>query len=37
MPATVLELGPLDLVVERTAQLADAVAMAVEGWATPLT
>jgi N-acetylmuramoyl-L-alanine amidase len=33
MPASVLELGPLDLVVERTAELADAVATAVEGWA----
>ena len=36
MPATVLELGPLDRVVERAAQLADAVSAAVEGWATPV-
>jgi N-acetylmuramoyl-L-alanine amidase len=33
MPASVLEVGPLDRLVERTAQLADAVALAVEGWA----
>jgi N-acetylmuramoyl-L-alanine amidase len=36
MSATVLELGPLELVVERTAQLAEAVALAVERWATPV-
>ena len=35
MPAVVLEVGPLERVVERTAQLADAVAAAVEGWVTP--
>jgi N-acetylmuramoyl-L-alanine amidase len=34
MPACVLELGPLDRLVERTAELAGAVAAAVEGWAT---
>jgi N-acetylmuramoyl-L-alanine amidase len=33
MPASVLEVGPLDLVVERAAQLADAVAAAVAAWA----
>lgn len=32
MPASILEVGPLDRLVERTAQLADAVALAVEGW-----
>jgi N-acetylmuramoyl-L-alanine amidase len=35
MPAAVLEIGPLDRVVERTAQLAAGVAAAVETWATP--
>jgi N-acetylmuramoyl-L-alanine amidase len=33
MPASVLEVGPLDRLVERTAQLADAVAQALEEWA----
>jgi N-acetylmuramoyl-L-alanine amidase len=35
MPASVLEVGPLDRLVERTAQFADAVADALEGWAVP--
>lgn len=33
MPASVLEVGPVDRLVERTAQLAEAVALAVEAWA----
>ena len=33
-PRCVLELGPLDRLVERTAELAGAVADAVEGWTT---
>jgi N-acetylmuramoyl-L-alanine amidase len=33
MPATVLEVGPLDRLVERTGQLAEAIADGVEGWA----
>ena len=37
MPASVLEMGPLDRVVERTGQLAEAVALALEGWGIPET
>jgi N-acetylmuramoyl-L-alanine amidase len=35
MPAAILELGPLDRVVERTAQLAAALGESLEGWAGP--
>jgi N-acetylmuramoyl-L-alanine amidase len=35
MPAVVVEFGPLDRVVERTAQLAAAVVEALEGWTAP--
>jgi hypothetical protein len=37
MPASLLEVGPLDRLVERTGQLADAVAVAVDEWATART
>ncbi len=36
MPASVLEVGPLDRLVERVAEFADAVAVALEGWAVPV-
>jgi len=36
MPAAVLEMGPLERIVERTGQLAEAVASAIEAWATPV-
>jgi N-acetylmuramoyl-L-alanine amidase len=36
MPAAILEVGPLDRVVERTAQLADAVSDALDAWSAPL-
>jgi N-acetylmuramoyl-L-alanine amidase len=36
MPAVVLEVGPLERLVERTGQLADAVAAGIEGWAAPV-
>jgi N-acetylmuramoyl-L-alanine amidase len=35
MPASVLEVGPLDRLVERAAQFADALADALEHWAVP--
>jgi len=35
MPASVLEVGPLERLVERTGHLAEAVATALESWATP--
>jgi N-acetylmuramoyl-L-alanine amidase len=36
MPAAILEVGPLDRLVERVAQVADAVADALEDWAVPV-
>jgi N-acetylmuramoyl-L-alanine amidase len=35
MPATVVEVGPLPRVVERAAQLAESLALALEWWAGP--
>jgi N-acetylmuramoyl-L-alanine amidase len=35
MPATVLEVGPLDQVLERANQLAEVTTQALEGWASP--
>jgi N-acetylmuramoyl-L-alanine amidase len=35
MPTTVLEMGRIERLVERSAQLADAVALAIEQWAGP--
>jgi N-acetylmuramoyl-L-alanine amidase len=37
MPASVLEVGPLDRLVERGAQFADALADALERWAVPVS
>jgi N-acetylmuramoyl-L-alanine amidase len=35
MPATVLEVGPADRVVDRASQLAESLSLALEGWASP--
>ena len=37
MPASILEVGPLDRLVERVAQFAGAVADALESWAVPVS